>query len=490
MTTLRSWFLILTTIVITTVAHAQLYNQTPTNPLSTPGTQPAIDETNGGATVHMLTWTVTGNPTSCTIAVESAATAAAAAWSTILSSSPDCKHSGTASITGTTANFVRINLSAFSPATASITYFYSGTSTVGAAVFANAALWAKLDALRAVEALRHGITEVDHCPLFTPGPTADGVSYPTGDEFQIYHEPFGSSFNIAASFGDSGANGIPSAQNGIQTEALGQIQFETEHFFYNWKDCISHRPTFSFGGTVGLAPALVLENLTSTTETIANPNARPMFQDAFAWTLTPKLNVVTSHTSQMDLFATLGENYLIDQVTSFKQGDNTVTATPVLNEVGQSALFWELGLQWKLLNTDIVNAYINKTDVLNPPFDISIGYRNDSRFKRAGDLATFTNPQAYAFLRFTVGLDKIANWSSNTVDPGKGYTFKFGMDYERRLGGSNLPTSTRYYVSANFDIMHVFKPSTQAPAPQPAGGSPQQPATRTPPPAPHAAFSR
>jgi len=199
--------------------------------------------------------------------------------------------------------------------------------------------------------------------------------------------------------------------------------------------------------------------------------------------------VVTSHTSELNIFATLGENYLINQVTSFKQGDNTLTATPVSNNVGQSALFWESGIQWKLLNTDIVNAYINKSDIMDPPFEISLGYRNDSRFKRAGGLADFTNPQAYAFLRFTVGLNKIVNWSSTTVEPGKGYTFKFGIDYERRLGGSNLPTSTLYYVSANFNIMQIFKPATQTPAPQtatpPPGGATAQ--TRTPP-APHATF--
>jgi len=227
-----------------------------------------------------------------------------------------------------------------------------------------------------------------------------------------------------------------------------------------------------------------MENLSSTTATIKVPNNRPMFQDAFGWSLGPKMNVATSHTSQLSVFATVGENYLISQVTSFKQGDDTVTATPVANNVGQSAFYWESGVQWKLLNTDIVNAYINKTDVLDPPFDISFGYRNDSRFKRAGDLAGITNSQAYGFLRFTVGLNKILNWNTTTVNPGKGYTFKFGVDYERRLGGSQMPNATRYYVSANLDIMQLFKPSTQQPQPAPQPGLPQQPQPK----APHAVF--
>jgi hypothetical protein len=463
--------------------NGQLYPQSPTVPITAPAVGKVIDETGGGASVHTLSWTLTGAPTQCLIAIESADDAKGK----FVPMGPleDCTHEGSITRSGITVKFVRINISAFvGDEKASITYIYGGMGTVGSAAFASASLWAKLDALRAVEALKHGITKVNHCPMFVPGPGADAVPYPTDQEFQLYHEQIGSSLILAGSFGDTGANGIPSAQNTIQIEPLAQIRFESGHYFYDWKECISHRPTFSFGGIIGLTPALVMENLSSTTATIKIPNNRPMFQDAFGWSLGPKVNVAF-HNSQFTAFATLGENYLLSQVTSFKQGDDTITATPVSNNVGQSALFWESGVQWKLLNTDIVNAYINKTDVLDPPFDVSFGYRNDSRFKRAGDLANITNPQAYAFFRFTVGLNKIANWNSTAVNPGKGYTFKFGVDYERRLGGSQMPNATRYYVSANLDIMQLFKPSTQ-PAPQaaPQPGQQQQP----PPKAPHAVF--
>lgn len=358
MTRLRMSFLIVVFLIAAELANAQQYTQSSSAPLSTPIIGPVIDETGGGASVHTLNWTTTGTATSCVIAIEVSSTAGGAF--SAIGSSQICTHSGTFAVSGITANFVRINLSSFAGAGATITYIYGGTGTVGSAIFANASLWAKLDALRAVEALKHGITKVDHCPMYTPGPTADAVPYPTNQEFQMYSEPFGSSLDVDASFGDTGANGIPSAQNTIQPEALAQIRFESEHFWYNWKECTSSRPTFSFSGTAGLAPALVLENLSSNTETIANPKARPMFQDAFGWSLSPKMNVAIRHSSQFTVFATLGESYLISQVTSFKQGDNTVTATPVSNNVGQSALYWESGVQWKLLNTDIVNAYIRR----------------------------------------------------------------------------------------------------------------------------------
>jgi hypothetical protein len=467
------------------LTNAQQFSQSSSAPLTAPKTGDVIDETGAGASVHSLSWTTVGAPTSCTIAIEMSSTAAGPF--TLMGSQQSCIFSGSIALSGITANFVRINLSSFAGAGASLTYIYGATGTVGSAVFASASLWAKLDALRAVEALKHGIPKVNHCPLFTPGPSADAVPYPTNEEFQLYSEPFGSSLNIAASFGDTGANGIPSAKDSIQTEALAQIQFESEHFFYDWSKCISHRPTFSFGGAMGFVPALVLENLTSTTQVIAKPNNRPMFQDAFAWNLSPKMNIVTSHTSQLSVVGTIGQTYLISQVTSFKQGDNTVTATPVSNNVGQSAFYWETGVQWKLLNTDIVNAYINKTDVLNPPFDVSFGYRHDGRFKQAGDLATFSNPQAYLFFRFNVGLNKIVNWNSATVSPGKGYTFKFGIDYERPISDSKMPSATRYYVSANFDIMQLFKPSAQ-PAAQPAPGAAPSPVPSSQQKAPHAIY--
>jgi hypothetical protein len=308
--------------------------------------------------------------------------------------------------------------------------------------------------LRKVMLVRQGKDKApDSCVGVTGAPPQ-----PSAQEFGQYYEPFGANFDLAASFGDTGANGIPSAQNSIQTQALGQVQFESEHFFYDYGKCLSRRPTFSYGGTVGLRPALVMENLTSTTATISNPNARPMFQEAFGWTLGPRLNFATSQMSQLALFANLGENYLISQVTSFKQGDDTVTATPVSNGVGQSAIFWETGIEWKYLNTDMATAYINKTDVLSPPFTIAVGYKNDGRFRQKGDLASFTDGEHRMFLRFSVGLNKILNWSGDQVAPGKGYTFKFGVDYERSIGTSKMPTSTRYYVSANVDLVKVFKP--------------------------------
>jgi len=160
-------------------------------------------------------------------------------------------------------------------------------------------------------------------------------------------------------------------------------------------------------------------------------------------------------------FANLGESYLVSQVSSFKQGDDTITAVPVSNNVGQSAVFVESGLEWKYLNTDIANAYLNKVDALEPPFAIAAGFKRDSRFNQEGDIAKLDAARDRVFMRFTVGLNNIGNWTGDQVSPGKGFTFKFGVDYERPMIRAGMPTSTRYYVSANINLVNLFKPSNQ-----------------------------
>lgn len=462
MKTLRLFCVLACLFALPQVVRAQYFEDSSPNPLTAPSTGNAVAE-NGQATVHALKWDTAGSPKTCFIQITSDTDSDGSFGGAIGQQKLDCTKSGSYTIKGVTAAYVEVRLSDFKGVQGdSVSYKYVG---IGPA----AELWTFLDALRAVEAYRHGITSIDSCQGSVPGQTPDL----TDADFQLYDETFGASLDVAASFGDTGSNGIPSATNSIQTEPLGQLQFESEHFFYDWAQCVSHKPTLSFGGTVGLRPALVLENLTST-GTITNSSLRPMFQDAFGWSLGPKFNLATSR-SQFSMFATLGGNYLVSQVTSFKQGDDTVTATPISNSVGQSALFGETGIEWKLLNTNIVNAYINKTDALNPPFDVSVGFRDDARFRRAGDLPkTYADPQGFVFFRFEVGLNKISNYTGTQVNPGKGYTFKFGVDYEKPAHESRMPTATRYYVSANIDLMQLFKPSQQPSTGSPSTQNPSQ----------------
>src|SRR5450755_3628610 len=57
----------------------------------------------------------------------------------------------------------------------------------------------------------------------------DVVQDATAD--QVY-EPFGAVFDLLGSFNDAGNGAYPSAQSGIQTEVLGRVDWESEHYGY------------------------------------------------------------------------------------------------------------------------------------------------------------------------------------------------------------------------------------------------------------------
>lgn len=309
-------------------------------------------------------------------------------------------------------------------------------------------------------------TNVPGVSVTSSGPVvaADVVQAAAAD--QLY-EPFGAVFDLLGSFSDAGSGSYPNAQSGIQTEALGRVDWESEH--YGYKNVTTagaevgyvSKLDFSFGGSIGLYPALVLENLTSTTETISQPNARPMFQDAFQWQLGPRLNYPLFSHGEATFFVNFGQNFLVDQVTSFKQGDNTVTATPVSNGVGRAAAFGEAGFEAKILSSTIWQAHDNKYDNLRPLFFVASGFRKDTRLSGAGDLGGYENAQDRLFFRFSINLTKIVAYSDQVKKAAPG-SIRFGVDMDRGLISQKIPTATRFFVSADFNIMQVFKPSTSS----------------------------
>lgn len=305
---------------------------------------------------------------------------------------------------------------------------------------------------------QNGLVTIDHASYVAK----DIINSAAADQT---YEPFGAVFDLLGSFTDAGNGAYPSAQSGIQAQALGKIDWESQHFHYknvtkgNVEVDYEHRTDYSFGGSIGLYPALVLQNLTSPTETIAKPSARPMFQDAFQWTIGPRINRPMYSHGEFTVFADLGQNLLIDQVTSFKDGDNTVTATPVTNGVGRAAAFYEGGIQAKILQSPIWLAHDNKYDLLRPFFIAATGVKKDTRLSGAGDLGGYDHPQERLFFKFAINLTSIVAYDDSVKKAAPG-SIRFGVDIDRGLISQRIPTATRFFISADFNIMQVFKPSS------------------------------
>jgi hypothetical protein len=275
------------------------------------------------------------------------------------------------------------------------------------------------------------------------------------------YEPFGAVFNAAATFGDAGTNGVPAAQTDtIQTKTLGVIDWESEHYHSprvsSGDDGFKlFRPEFSFGGRIGFAPALILVDLANG-GTPVTPGARPMLQEAFVWDIAPRVNLPVFSKGELSALGRIGQTFLTSDVSSFKQGDASIVATPVNNNLGRAAVFYETGLEFRMFNQeDLFQTHLQKS-YLTPAFTTSAGIRNDNRFNKDGALAQYNAPEKRWFFRMVVNLVGIVRQKAqgDTADP---FNLKFGVDYDRPRHDARVPAATRYIISSDIDIMKLLR---------------------------------
>lgn len=277
-------------------------------------------------------------------------------------------------------------------------------------------------------------------------------------------EPFAANLDTAAELTDTGTGNVPSATGSLQPQAKGVITWESAHFGSDDTNGANDRwYDFSFGGQFGYVPIYTLVNLTNSAGTALTPKARPMFQQGFVWSIRPQLNVhlppVVNNllSEEVAVFGGVGQSILTSPVNSFKQSNDTITATIVSNNVGNGALFYETGLQYRLYNTDLATVHRDKS-FLNPSFFLESGFKIDSRFKAEGDLAGYDSPRNRAFVRFLVSLNKVTN-ARGTSEPKEPFSVDFGIAHEIPVSESRVPASTRIIIRGSMDVMKLLKGS-------------------------------
>lgn len=271
------------------------------------------------------------------------------------------------------------------------------------------------------------------------------------------YEPFAAQLDTAAELTDTGTGNVPSATGSLQPQAKGVISWESAHFGEQ------HPVDFSFGGQFGYAPVYTLVNLINSANVPLPPKARPMFQQGFIWSIRPQANIHLPQfvsgqlSSELGVFASVGQTILTSNVTAFTQSNSTVTATLVSDNVGNGALFAESGLQFRLYNADLDTTHRDKS-FLSPAFFLESGFKLNERFKAEGDLAGYDSPQNRAFVRFMVSLNKITN-SRGTTDPKEPFSVDFGIDYEFPVSEARVPAATRIVIRGSLDVLKLLKGS-------------------------------
>lgn len=277
-------------------------------------------------------------------------------------------------------------------------------------------------------------------------------------------EPFAANLDTAAELTDTGTGNVPSATGSLQPQAKGVITWESAHFGADDTDGTYDRGfDFSFGGQFGYAPVYTLVNLANSAGTALTPKTRPMFQQGFVWSIRPQFNIhlpaVVNNllSEELAVFGGVGQSILTSPVNSFKQSNDTITATIVSNNVGNGAAFYETGLQYRLYNSDLATIHRDKS-FLSPSFLLESGFKVDNRFKAEGDLAGYDSPRNRAFVRFLVSLNKVIN-ARGTNEPKEPFSVDFGIAHEMPVSESRVPASTRIIIRGSIDVLKLLKGS-------------------------------
>lgn len=265
-------------------------------------------------------------------------------------------------------------------------------------------------------------------------------------------EPFAAVFNGALALAATGNSSVRSAQDAIQPQFRGTIDWESEHFAGDTgRSKYAH---FSFGGTFGYAPIMLLSDIQKNGAAQAG-SPRPLFQQGLVWDITPRLNTRAFDEGEFSIFGRFGQTWYTSEVTSFKAGDDTIVATVIDNSVNRAATFWETGAEFRIFNKPLRIIHGEKS-YITPKFAVSGGFRDDTRFKRTGEISLYDTPENRTFVRFLVTLDKVL-FPKSQDQPESFFSASFGVDYERPLDEERVPAATRLLFKSDFDLFKLFQ---------------------------------
>jgi len=277
------------------------------------------------------------------------------------------------------------------------------------------------------------------------------------DELRL-REPFAAALDTGLTITDAGNTVIPYARSATGKLPFGLIDWESKHFFEHG------RTDWSFGGRLGLLPALTLvnrsdEKLGADGNPVAKWPLHPLFQDAFHWDVNARFSVHTSESSELSLLGRAGQAQLLEETQAVGTQQSPVSTSLLPNGPGRSAWLWDVGPEFRMFDNPLDNVHEDKT-YHSPVFAIGGGLRRNYRFRRDGPLTDFTSPEMRWFFRFSISLNKVIDRRAADGDP-KTFSIGFAVEHEgplrRAALASTVPSGTRIVLTANFDVLSKLR---------------------------------
>ncbi|MGV3710383.1 MAG: hypothetical protein ACO1Q7_16235 [Gemmatimonas sp.] len=240
-------------------------------------------------------------------------------------------------------------------------------------------------------------------------------------------------------------------------DLAAQIAWESKHF-----DGDTHnRLSLSLSGKLGLVPALTLikkESSTNPTEL----NAEGIYREAFAWDISPRINVVARNTGtpwQVSAIGRIGQVILNTESQLIENGTQSTLVIPVGNGAGKAEMFFEGGLEFRLFNKPI--DYVQAEGSVNSSaFTAILVFRKDNRFKKVGDLADFDAPERRGVAGFMLDALRVLDLRDD-AEKNRAFTISFGVEHEwawQRNGvGPSVPSGTKLVFRGDVDLLRAIQ---------------------------------
>ena len=269
--------------------------------------------------------------------------------------------------------------------------------------------------------------------------------------------PFSAAFFAGTAIGGSGRLigdlGDAAVRNRISEReaSLQTTRFTLESAHFGWQG--EHMADGSFRAQVGFQPVLTV--LSATTESAGKAAVVSVLQPALVTSVGGRFGFpMEKIISELSFVVSTGAARPTADAVTFDDKKPPLVASPVKDGSTKTAWFSETGFEFTMFDNPVRVLHAEK-GLVNPAVLVAGGYRYDARF-RADEFSSlgdgFTASPHRLYFRFMVDTVKTVSRREVAEKP-KTFDLGFGIEYERSLGTSSVPSTTRFVIRGNINLL-------------------------------------